>query len=114
LSQQIKNARAAAGGPGGKVGGLYAIAQRLGVDPRTPQGRARIKQHIQSLRTATARGGGRARGVAGVAGLRRRGRRGITATELRGFRKVANLLNRYFQRAPAAMKRKAFGKKGRR
>jgi len=111
LSQAIKNARAAAGGPGGKLGGLYAIAQRLGVDPRTPEGRARIKQHLAQLRMG--RGRGRARGL-GVAGLRRRGRRGITATELRGFRKVANLLNRYFQRAPAAMKRKAFGKRGRR
>ena len=55
-----------------------------------------------------------ARGIqARVGGLRRRrGRgRGITATELRGFRKVANLLNRYFRTAPAAMKRRAFGRK---
>lgn len=112
MSQAIKNARAAAGGAGGKLGGLYAIAQRLGVDPRTPEGRARIKQHLGQLRMGRVRGG-RARGL-GVTGLRRRGRRGITATELRGFRKVASLLNRYFRSAPAAMKRMAFGKKGRR
>jgi len=54
-----------------------------------------------------------ARGIqARVGGLRRRRRgRGITATELRGFRKVANLLNRYFRTAPAAMKRRGFGRK---
>jgi len=48
------------------------------------------------------------KGRAPMVGGRRRGRRGITATELRGFRKVAGLLNRYFQRAPAAMKRRGF------
>jgi hypothetical protein len=44
---------------------------------------------------------------------RRRRRRGISATELRGFRKVASMLSRYFAKAPAAMKRRGFRGRGR-
>lgn len=97
MSLQVKGAKSKG------LAGLGAIAKQLGVDPRTPAGRAKIKAFIASRRK-----GARA---AAVPGARRRGRRGITATELRGFRKVAGLLNRYFKTAPAAMKRRQFGKR---
>lgn len=67
-------------------------------------------------------GGGIARALpvrrdgAGLLGLPRRRRRGrgISALELRGFRKVANLLHRYYAAAPAGVKRGAVKKGGRR
>lgn len=89
-------------------------ATSLGAMLRRAGGSQTVRSALAAaLRSRGIRPGtpGSVRGLVGARGRRRS--RGITATELRGFRKVANLLNRYFRSAPAAMKRKSFGKRRR-
>lgn len=93
MSALIKTAKTSLGTALRAAGGSQAVRQALAAALRS-----------RGIRPGTP---GSVRGLVGGR-PRRRGRRGITATELRGFRKVANLLNRYFQRAPAAMKRRGF------
>lgn len=103
MSALIKTAAAAAKNPALRTS-LGAALKRVGGSQAV---RSALATALQSrgIRPGTP---GSIRRMVGAGPRGRRGRRGITATELRGFRKVASLLNRYFQKAPAAMKRRGF------
>ena len=69
-----------------------------------------VKGTLRALPGIGAAAAGTAAGMYATSGgqttYRRRRRKGITASELRGFKKVANTLNKYFHDKPRAMRSK--------
>lgn len=74
-----------------KKKGVQAAVQTAGKIARSPLGQAAIYTGAGAAASALLSGGG-GRGASGGFGPRRA--KGITARELRGYRKVANLLHR--------------------
>jgi hypothetical protein len=85
-------------GAGKLIGGLFkkkgvqAVAGAVGKVAKSPVGQAAIYTGA-GMAASSLLGGGGGRGAAGGWGAPRRAK-GITARELRGYRKVANLLHR--------------------
>jgi hypothetical protein len=76
-----------------KKKGVQAVVQTAGRVARSPVGQAAIYTGAGMAASSLLQGGGGGRGAAGGWGAPRRAK-GITARELRGYRKVANLLHR--------------------